>query len=98
MMMYSRFGGVAVSDIDAISTCNKFPQEWTLKPWIRPDGRPDVFIQPDWMTDVVGTALIDLARSTFADFGRGVQIDNAAQASTAINEYLAATLHPTKET
>jgi hypothetical protein len=95
MMMYNRNGGIDVADIDAIATCQRHPNEWTLKPWIRPDGRPDVFIRPDWAADVVGTALLDLARTTFPDNGRGIAIDNAAQAIDAINEYLAGTQHPT---
>ena len=94
MKMYNRYGGVEVADTDAIATCNKFPHEWTLKRWIRPDDRPDVFIAPDWMTTITGPALIDLARTTFPDNGRGVAIDNASQAFDAIAGYLNGTKHP----
>jgi hypothetical protein len=94
MKMYNRYGGVEVAEIDALTTTRKFPLEWTLKPWIRPDGRPDVYVQPDWMAAITGPALIDLARTTFPDNGRGVAIDNASQAFDAIAGYLNGTKHP----
>jgi hypothetical protein len=93
MMMYSRLGGIEVADVDAISTCNAYPRDWTRKPWIRPDGRPDVLIPNDWMA-TPGPALIPLARSTYPDNGAGVAIDNPSQAFDAIAEYLASTTHP----
>jgi hypothetical protein len=94
MMMYGRNGGVEVSDGDAIATCNRFPHEWTRKPWIRPDGRPDVFIQPDWDTHFAGVALMDLAKQTFPDIGAGVDLSTPEKAYAAISEYLANTVHP----
>jgi hypothetical protein len=90
--MYSRNGGVEVADLDAISTCRNFPLEWTLEPWMRPDGRPDVFIPFDWDQKIAGSALVDLARQTAN--GRGLEIETAAQAYAAISEYLAGTVHP----
>jgi hypothetical protein len=92
--MYGRNGGVDVAESDAITTCNKFPHEWTLKPWIRPNGRPDVFIEPDWQ-QLPGPALIRLALTTFPNEGRGTaSIDNGMQAFDAIAGYLAGTVHP----
>jgi hypothetical protein len=94
MMMYSRDGGIDVSDLDAISTCNRFPNEWTLTPWVRPDGRPDVSIPPDWETRFNGAALVELARSTFPDYGAGLGLDSPALATAEITDYLARTVHP----
>jgi hypothetical protein len=87
-MMYCRNGGIEVADTDAIATCNQFPNEWTRKPWIRPDGRPDVYIRPDWATAMGNIDIIELARSTAG------KIDTAEQAVSAISEYLAGTRHP----
>jgi hypothetical protein len=93
MMMYSRNGGVDVSDLDAISTCNRLPNEWTRQPWVRPDGRPDVSIPPDWETRFGGAALVELARSTF-DNAAGLGIDSPALATAEITDYLARTVYP----
>lgn len=90
-MMYGRNGGVEVADIDATTNARKFPQEWTLQPWIRPDGRPDVFICPDWDQTSVAER-IALARTTVD--GRGLEIETIAQADEAIRHYLAGTEHP----
>jgi len=92
MKMYSRYGGIEVSDGDAIAACNAFPHDWTRTPWIRPDGRPDVFIRTDWQTIPV-MFRIELARNTYADPDRS--IDTAARADQVISEYLAGTRHPT---
>jgi hypothetical protein len=93
-MMYSRNGGIEVATVDAITNCHSFPGEWTLRPWIRPDNRPDIFIQNDWDTHFAGAALIDLARTTFPDNGAFAGIDTPEKAYTAISEYLANTVHP----
>jgi hypothetical protein len=85
--MYSRFGGVEVADLDATTTCRRFPDEWTLEPWTRPDGRPEVSIPPDWDQKITGPALVELARTTV--FRDGPVIETAAQAYAAISEYLA---------
>jgi hypothetical protein len=90
MMMYSRMGGIEVADTDALTTVRKFPQEWTLQPWIRPDGRPDVFIRSDWQQLGLGER-VELARSTV--IGRGLEI-GPAEADATINAYLAGTTHP----
>jgi hypothetical protein len=95
MMMYSQNGGIDVPEIDAVSTCQKFPLEWTRQPWIRPDGRPDVFIPPDWETRFGGAALVELARSTFPDNGAGLGLDSPALATAEITDYLARTVYPT---
>jgi hypothetical protein len=94
MMMYSRNGGIDVSDLDAISTCHSHPSEWTRQPWIRPDGRPDIFIPPDWETRFGGAALVELARSTFPDNGAGLGLSSPALATAEIADYLARTVHP----
>ena len=94
-LMYNRNGGVEVSDLDATTTCRRFPDEWTLEPWTRPDGRPEVSIPPDWDQKITGPALVELARTTMV--GRGLEIETAAQAYEAISTYLAGTRHPTKE-
>jgi hypothetical protein len=91
MMMYSLYGGIEVSDTDAVDTCRRFPNQWTLSPWTRPDGRPDVFIPTDW--EQMGLlARIDLARSTVVD--RRTEIETVAQADEAIRNYLAGTKPP----
>jgi hypothetical protein len=92
--MYSRNGGIDVADIDAITNTRKFPLEWTLKPWTRPDGRPDVFIRPDW-NELGVQQRIDLARSTMN--GQGLEIETDAQAVETISGYLAGTRHPSIE-
>lgn len=92
--MYSRNGGQDVAHIDAMAACRNFPREWTLEPWKRPDGRPDVFIPPAWDTTIFGTALIDLARTTVRE---GAKVDDVEQATIAISEYLAGTTHPTEK-
>jgi hypothetical protein len=90
MMMYGRNGGVDVPEIDALTTTRRFPLEWTLQPWTRPDGRPEVFIRDDWQ--LLGLAeRVELARSTV--IGRGLEI-GAAEADATISEYLAGTTHP----
>jgi hypothetical protein len=94
MMMFCRNGGIDVPEIDAVSTCQKFPLEWTLTPWIRPDRRPDVSIPPDWETRLNGAALVELARSTFPDNGAGLGLDSPALATAAITDYLARTVYP----
>jgi hypothetical protein len=94
MMMHSRNGGVDVSDLDAISTCNRFPLEWTRQPWVRPDGRPDVFIPPDWETRFNGAALVELARSTFPDNAAGMGLSSPALATAEVADYLARTMPP----
>jgi hypothetical protein len=91
MMMYGRHGGVEVAEIDALTATRNFPLQWTLKPWIRPEGRPDVFIREDWYQMGLQDR-IDLARSTV--IGRGTEIDNAAAADEAIGRYLDGTKHP----
>jgi hypothetical protein len=93
--MYSRLGGIEVPEIDAVTACHNFPREWTLKPWTRPDGRPDVLIPTDWQTMGV-LARIDLARSTMID-GHGPEIDDVAKADEAISAYLAGTTPPEKD-
>jgi hypothetical protein len=92
--MFNRNGGVEVSEADAISTCNRYPAEWTLAPWTRPDGRPDVNI-PDAWDQLPAAMRVELARITVN--GRGLEIETAEQADAAISEYLAGTQHPTKE-
>jgi hypothetical protein len=96
VMMYGRNGGIEVADIDAIANAHRFPQEWTLKAWIRPDGRPDVFIRTDWDQMSV-VERVAIARSTVIE-GRGGEITNAAQADQAISEFLAGTKHPGEAT
>jgi hypothetical protein len=91
MMIYSLYGGVEMAEVDALTNCHNFPQQWTRKPWIRPDGRPDVPIPPDW--EQMGLlARIGLARTTVVD--RGTEIETVAQADQAISTYLAGTQHP----
>jgi hypothetical protein len=92
MMMYSRLGGIEVATTDAVSTTNKFPGEWSLRPWRRPDGRPDVLVSTDWMA-MPGPALIRLAKTTLVGEGVGLEM-NYAQAFDAISGYLAGTTHP----
>lgn len=90
-MMYGRNGGVEVADIDATTNARRFPNEWTLRPWLRPNGRPDVFIRTDWDQTSVAER-IALARATVA--GLGIEIETVAQADEAISQYLAGTTHP----
>jgi hypothetical protein len=90
MMMYGRNGGVEVSELDALTTVRKFPLEWTLQPWTRPDGRPDVFIRSDWQQMGLQER-VELARSTV--IGRGLEI-GPAEADATIGSYLAGTRHP----
>jgi hypothetical protein len=94
MLMYSRYGGINVSDLDAIATCQRHPAGWTLVPWIRPDGRPDVTVPPDWDTRLGGGELVALARSTFPDNGAHSGIADPAAASSAIIDYLERTTRP----
>jgi hypothetical protein len=89
--MCNRNGCVAVSEGDAISTCNRYPAEWTLERWQRPDDRPDVNIPADWDQLPAGMR-VDLARITVN--GRGLEIETAEQADAAISTYLAGTQHP----
>jgi hypothetical protein len=93
-MMFSRSGGIDVATVDAVSTSQNFPHEWTLKPWIRPAGREDVFIRPDWDTAVTGPALIVLAKTTYPDNGAFAGIDSPEKAYAVISEYLSGTVHP----
>jgi hypothetical protein len=90
MMMYSRMGGFNVATTDALTTVRKFPSEWTLEPWIRPEGRPDVFIRSDWQQMGLQER-VELARSTV--IGRGLEI-GPAEADETISSYLVGTRHP----
>jgi hypothetical protein len=92
-MMYSRMGGIEVSDTDAVTACRKFPNEWTLEPWTRPDGRPDVLIPTNW-GQIGISGIIDLARSTVID--RRTKIETVEQAVEAISSYLAGSTPPEK--
>lgn len=93
MMMYSRNGGIDVGGVDAAATTRAHPNEWTLEPWIRPDGRPDVFIRPDW-TKISVVERIALARSTILNVPGRHLIETAEEADEAISQYLAGTRHP----
>jgi hypothetical protein len=90
--MCNRNGCIAVADVDATTNCNRYPAEWTLERWQRPDSRPDVNIPDNWEQTIAGSALVDLARTTVN--GRGFEIETAAQAYAAISAYLAGTQHP----
>jgi hypothetical protein len=95
MIVYCRNGGITMAETDGIAACHNYPGEYSLRPWTRPDGRPDVLIPYDWQ-QLGLLARIDLARSTYPDNGAGIEID-AAKADEVIADYLARTTPPEKD-
>jgi hypothetical protein len=91
--MCNRFGCIAVSELDAIANSNRYPAEWTLERWQRPDARPDIDVPPGW-DQMSAPMRIDLAKTTVNDEGRGLGIETAEQADEVISSYLAGSRHP----
>jgi hypothetical protein len=89
LRMYNRFGWVEVSELDALETVGRLPNEWTLQPWQRPEGFPDVNIPSNW-PGIAPRRSIDVARQ----IDSAPEIKNKWQADEVIRKYLAGTRHP----
>jgi hypothetical protein len=99
MRIYNRNGWVDTSDEGgARETCERHSDEWSLHPWIRPDGAPNICIPDDWQAKSANVR-IDLARQirsgdlngeTAADLG----IADPYIADEAIRNYIAGSKHP----
>jgi hypothetical protein len=61
MRMFNCNGWVDVDEGAARETCQRFPEQWSLHPWTRPGGTPNVNIPDNWQEKSAATR-IDLAR------------------------------------
>jgi hypothetical protein len=99
MKIYNRNGWLDTSDEGgARETCQNHPTEWTLHPWIRPGGAPNVNIPHNW-PEQSADRRIDLARlikggDLNGETAMGLGITDRGIADEIIRGYLAGTTHP----
>jgi hypothetical protein len=99
MKIYNRLGWLDTSDEGgARETCERHPTEWTLKPWTRPGGAPDVNIRPDWQSQSAGVR-IDYARQIKGGDLNGetavaLGVTDPGIADEIIRSYVGGTKHP----
>jgi hypothetical protein len=92
--MYNRLGWIDVAPVDAISAAAKFPGDWTLTPWIRPEGSVYINVPTGWKA-LIGPERIRLAKETGARIDPGMETAaQVAEADSIISKYLADTKHP----
>ena len=92
--MFNRNGWVDVAPSDAIGATTRFPGDWTLKPWRRPEGTEYINVPDSWETLPFPDRL-QLARETGARIDPGLETAaQVAEANSIISKYLADTLHP----
>jgi hypothetical protein len=99
MQIHNRNGWINTDDEGAArETCQRHPDEWSLLPWIRPSGTPNVNIPDNW-SEKSAAVRIDLARQikggdqngeTAADLG----IANQNIADETIRAYVIGSTHP----
>jgi hypothetical protein len=98
MHMYSRLGWVDVDQGAARETCERHPDDWTLKPWIRPGGAPNMNIPHDWQFKSAANR-IDLARQIRGfdqpgETAAGLGITHPVIADEIIRAYVGGSQHP----
>jgi hypothetical protein len=97
--MYNRNGWIDTSDEGgARETCVRHPEQWALKPWIRPGGAPNVNVPDDWQSKSAAVR-IDLARMIKGGDQNGetaaaLGITDRGIADDIIRAYLAGSTHP----
>src|SRR5260370_27616551 len=98
MHIYNRQGWVDVDQGAARETCQRHPDEWTLRPWIRPSGMPQVNIPDDWQEKSAANR-IDLARQIKGGDLNGesagdLGVADPVIADETIRNYIAGSQHP----
>jgi hypothetical protein len=100
MRIYSRcestdYGGDVSLALDA---CQRFPEQWTTRPWIRPGGAPQVDLPPNWQ-EKSANRRIEFARQikkgdVTGEHPAAMGITDAGIADEIIRGYLSGSQHP----
>jgi hypothetical protein len=99
MRIYNRNGWVETSDESgARETCERHAAEWTLRPWIRPSGAPNINVPDNWQ-EKSSDKRIDLARQIKGgdlngETAAALGITDPGIADEVIRNYIGGSKHP----
>lgn len=98
MRMYNQCGWVDVDDGAARETVQNHPSEWSLHPWTRPSGTPNVNIPDNWQSQSADRR-IEFARlikngGTNGETPAALGITDPSIADETIRNYIAGSKRP----
>lgn len=99
MRIYNQRGWVDTDDAGgARETCERHPADWTLRPWHRPGGAPNICIPDNW-SEKSAAVRIDLARMIKSGDLNGetpaaLGITDQNIADEVIRAYIVGSTHP----